>query len=243
MNIEKKEIISEIKRTATENEGKALGTNKFSKLTGIPTSAWLGKYWHRWNDALEEAGFKKNELSTAYDDSFIICCLISLTRKNKQFPIYADIKFEKRTNPSFPSYGAIRRLGKKNKLIQLVKEYATKNSEYTDVLALLPETKRENYDETSEVPCVEKTDGFVYMIKEQYSKNYKIGKTFDVPRRHREIAFELPGDLQKIHSIHTDDPTGIEAYWHKRFENRRTKGEWFALTPDDIRAFKRRKFM
>ncbi|MBF0457543.1 MAG: GIY-YIG nuclease family protein [Nitrospirae bacterium] len=117
------------------------------------------------------------------------------------------------------------------------------NSEYSDILQFLPDPKPADFKDNLETQDMEKTNGFVYMVKEQYSKKYKIGKTFDVPRRHREINLELPGDLKKIHSIQTDDPAGIEAYWHKRFEKKRTKGEWFALSHDDIKAFKRRKFM
>lgn len=238
----KEEILSEIKRTAKENEGKPLGDRAFAKITGIKQNDWRGKYWRNWGDALEESGFVRNKLNEAYSDEYMIKNIITLARKNGQFPTYADMRIEKNVNEAFPNYSAIRRLGTANQRIRLIKEYISKHSEYSDILALLP-TSLEIDDDISEVTSEEKNDGFVYMVKEQFSKQYKIGKTFDVPRRHREIALELPGDLKKVHSIRTDDPSGIEAYWHKRFENKRTNGEWFALTPDDIRAFKRRKFM
>ncbi len=239
----KEEIIFEIKRTAKENQGKPLGYKKFGKVTGISIHAWRGKYWRNWGDALKESGFEKNKADEAYDNDYIIRNIVLLTRKNERFPTYADALLEKNSNFSFPGYHAIKRLGNKNKLIELVRGYVTINDEYSDILKWLPDPETTDYDDNQNNAEFEKTDGFVYLVKEQYSKHYKIGKTFDVPRRHREIALELPGHLKKIHAIRTDDPSGIEAYWHNRFASKRTKGEWFALNSDDIRVFKKRKFM
>ena len=67
----------------------------------------------------------------------------------------------------------------------------------------------------------------------------KIGKTNDTVRRGNELRIQLPEKTDLIHSIKTDDPSGIEAYWHKRFEEKRMQGEWFNLSSADVKAFKR----
>jgi hypothetical protein len=243
MAVAKESIITEIQRTAAENDGVPLGLRAFERETGISASSWQGKYWLNWSDAVIAAGFPPNSRNEAHDRTFMLENLAKLTRKNGRFPTYADTRMEKNSNQSFPGIEAINRLGSLAERIELVRQYASENSEYSDVLGLLPEIDMHEDSPPSETDLP--SDGYVYMglLKMGRERRYKIGKTNLVERRKDQISVQLPEDLELIHAIRTDDASGIEAYWHRRFGAKRTKGEWFDLSRQDVTTFKRRKFM
>lgn len=241
---DKQKIIAEIKRTAKENDGVALGREKFFKVTGIKQSDWHGKYWRTWSDALQEAGFGANSLAAATDKNVLLLNLAKLTRKLKRFPANIDLRMERKVDSSIPSHNTFNNLGSIDERIELVRKYAADNKEFNDILPLLPESEELLVEDNTTLKIKE---GFVYMFLMQVGKekHYKIGKSVLVERRSAEVSLHLPEDVTLVHTIKTDDAYGIEAYWHERFSDKCTgQGkEWFKLTKEDIQAFKKRKFM
>lgn len=240
--MDKQHIINEIIRTATENNGKPLGREKFARITGIKDSDWYGIYWTKFGDAVKEAGFEPNKLQSAYDEAFLIECIISLIKELKKFPTSGEIRLKSYNNKEFPSHSTFSHLGNKNEKVEKVLNYCKGKSEYQDVIeicnkVLLSQEKRVDSDISKE----DLQFGYVYLMKSgQY---YKIGRSDYVEKRNYEIGIKLPEELKIIHKIKTDDPIGIEAYWHNRFADKRKRGEWFDLSNTDIKTFKRRTFM
>lgn len=239
MATSKDRILAEIRRTTEENGGTPPGAERFASLTGISVGVWRGKYWGTWSDALTEAGFTPNQPNEAYPRDRLINCLVDLTRRNRRFPSYADLRMARVADPTVPAHQAFTRLGTVAERLAMLRAYVADKPDLQDVLEFLPAPEPDAEDTSA--PGPDPVDGAVYMLK--LGKHYKIGKSFRVPQRHREIAIELPEKPDIVHVIATDDPTGIEVYWHGRFAAKRTNGEWFALDAADVRAFRRRKFM
>ena len=146
-----------------------------------------------------------------------------------------------RRDRAFPAEQAFRRLGAKSDLASKLAAYCKDREEVQAVVPLcVPHIAKstESKEEPSKGVVIV---GEVYLLKS--GRRYKIGKTNSVGRREYELSIQLPEKPVLIHVIRTDDPTGIEAYWHRRFSDRRMNGEWFELTRDDVAAFKWRKFM
>lgn len=235
-------ILQEIKRTAEANGGVPLGRHKFETETGIKKWDWYGKFWARWSDAICEAGFAPNQLTVAYEDSVLLGKYAQLARELGRVPADGDLRLKARSDSAFPSSSTFfNRFGTKPELIRRLVEYCQSQDGYDDVIRLCEEDAPRNREIPDDDGPQQEEMGFVYLIKS--GRFYKIGRTNAVGRREYELAMQLPERAKVIHSIRTDDPSGIEVYWHKRFEAKQMNGEWFELSSADITAFKRRKFM
>jgi hypothetical protein len=239
--MKREHILDEIRRIAKANGGAPPGWRKFISITGIKQSDCLGKHWARWSDALRDAGFESNELDTGYENSELIQKYAHFARELGRLPTHADMRFKTNADPEFPTEKPYRRFGAKKDFIKAVREYCATHAEYDDVLRLCETYTPRIQNEIEEPDATETEIGFVYLMKS--GKFFKIGKTNAVGRREYEIGIQMPDRPTTIHIIRTDDPTGIEEYWHKRFEKKRKGGEWFALDSNDVSAFKRRTFM
>ena len=99
----KNQIIREIQRTAQENGGRPLGRLRFLGETGIKESDWSGKYWARWSDALQEAGFGPNQMQQSYDDELLLEKFAALTPELGRVPVVASGSSRREATEHFPA--------------------------------------------------------------------------------------------------------------------------------------------
>ncbi|MBL7107089.1 MAG: GIY-YIG nuclease family protein [Phycisphaerae bacterium] len=241
--MDKEHILSEIKRTAEENGGIPLGIGRFEKETGIKAWVWRGKYWIGWGDAIAEAGYiNPNEMQSAYPDDFLVGKLMELIQELGHFPTSVEHRFKRHQDKEFPSHSTFSRFGNKRELIETVLRYCKDhnvNDKVIDICEAAAAKVKPRQRQSTESKEIE--FGFVYLMKS--GKHFKIGFSKCAERREFELKILLPEKLELIHKIKTDDPVGIEKYWHDRFKDKRKNGEWFDLSASDVKAFKQRKFM
>jgi hypothetical protein len=234
----KEDILNEIKRTTKENGGVPVGRDRFQDETGIKEYDWQ-KFWPRFGDAQRDAGFTPNKLKTAYEDTYLFEKFIELMRELQKWPIKGDIRVKRNSQPDFPNDKTFFRLGTKYNFANKLLQYA-ESKDYADVVNICKKVIMDieaKMEEKSSDSNLATSIGSVYLCKS--GRFYKIGRTNSMGRRHHEITILLPEGLMLIHEIRTDDPSGVEVYWHKRFELKRKNGEWFDLNSTDVRAFKK----
>jgi hypothetical protein len=200
-------------------------------------SDWYPHIWLRWGDALEEAGFEANRLAEKIDADVVLDRYVAFIRELGRVPLNAELKVKAKGDPTFPSHGVFDKFGGKAALLAATRERAERIGA-ADVLAVLPNATA--VTETSDLGSAKRIrTGFVYLMKS--GRHFKIGRSNSVGRREWELGIKIPIPPTTIHYIETDDPIGVEAYWHRRFADKRGEGEWFNLVPDDIASFKRWK--
>lgn len=238
----KENILNEIRRTAEENGGVPLGRERFHQVTNVKSSDWYGKIWAKWNDAIIEAGYEPNQMNTAFDDNHLLESFALFVRELGKVPTSPELRMKARNDNNFPSHNTFGRFGSKKELIGKILEFCQSDENFSDLIPIVE--KSPHILPGGNLPEIEtdlKHIGYVYLM--EFGADYKIGNSNNVERRFRELRTQMPYEGKIIHTIETGDPEGIEAYWHNFFKDKRLKGEWFQLSKEDIRYFKKRKLM
>lgn len=231
-------ILSEIRRLAAENDGKAPGQRLFEKETGIKRSQWRGKLWITWSDAIAEAGLSPNAVTAELDADRVLDCYEEACRRFQRPPTWAEWQLFARERPSFVGIHSFRRVfGDTSGAIVALRDRAVERGD-TELVSILPDVEAPS--NTADVAAsTVVSEGWVYLLRS--GEYFKVGRSDELEKRVKQISIALPEKVELVHAIQTDDP-GIEGYWHRRFADQRANGEWFKLSPDDVKAFKRRKF-
>lgn len=208
---------------------------RFEAETGIRPHEWHGVYWARWSDAIAEAGHSSNQMQGRLDQNLLIEQLVGVCRHYGRVPTFAELSlYRRQVDPGFPGGKTFEARFSKADIFRHLRQWVSGNEDSADIAAMLPDPV-EAEPRPSKPP-----EGMVYLIRS--GQHFKIGRSDELERRVKEIRVALPEAAELVHVIRTDDPPGIEAYWHRRFADRRANGEWFKLTTADVSAFRRRKF-
>ena len=77
----------------------------------------------------------------------------------------------------------------------------------------------------------EPSEGFIYVM--ECAGYYKIGWTASSPRK-RLLGVQVGSPLQVELVGVVEGSQANEAEWHQVFRDKRVRGEWFALTDEDV---------
>jgi len=177
--MDKEHILQKIQEYAEAHQGKSPGRYVIETIYGIKPTDWEGKYWPRWNDALNEAGLSPNTMKTAYDFDHLISLYIEYIREIGRLPVKAEFRIKSRKDNTFPAYDTfINHLGKKSGHPELLKRHCEKTDGYEDIIAICDNAIRlappKKHSESSPEKSTDNTvHGYVYLLKS--GKHYKIG--------------------------------------------------------------------
>lgn len=234
-----KDAILRLLRAVAAAEGGDVSYRRFTALSGLKEKQIVGVHWATWNDAKREAGLGTAVfLRPRLNEERVLPAFATLLAQLGKWPTESELRLAKRRDAQFPSVKVSRRLESDHEFLANLRAYCETKPHLASVVSLVTERSRQGYRRgTASVS----TAGYVYMMRS--GRRYKIGHTSSPSRRHREVRLDLPERTDLVHSIETDDPKGIEAYWHGRFASKRVRDtEFFELSATDVAAFKKRKF-
>lgn len=78
--------------------------------------------------------------------------------------------------------------------------------------------------------------GFVYLVRAGTGA-YKIGRSINVEKRLQSLRTQSPDPITLVHAVPVSDSVWAERFIHTRFAPHRGKGEWFALSSDQVAWF------
>ena len=237
----KDDVIRRIRELAAEWRGH-VGLRAFFTETGIKEN-WLRRQeWYcGWSNLVAEAGLESREFSVGRTPrSHIAEAVALLVEELGHWPTEDELTRARGRDKAFPSMKVIRPLRKSGELAALIVALGTQSERFAKA-AVVAQAFATAPAEASTTGPNERIVGYVYLLRS--GSRYKVGKSNDPSRRYREVRIELPDETHQVHTIPTDDPTGIEKYWHERFASKRVRNtEFFLLSAEDVQAFKRRKY-
>lgn len=101
----------------------------------------------------------------------------------------------------------------------------------------IPQPTPKHYTYTPHPVKRRNTAGWVYLLH-SVDGLYKIGRTIDPNNRLRTFSVKLPFDVKYDHLIKCNDMYALETRLHHKYADKRIKGEWFNLSPEDVEYIK-----
>lgn len=248
MAITKEELLAEINKFVSSNNGEIPGEHRFAAATRIKQSAWRGRYWARWTDAIREAGYEPNSMQQKISDDEILSHLATHIDALNRFPTSHEINLHARNTAGFPTWTTIqRRYGGMTQTAAALLEFGRSTGDVTLQNLCQARLARETPTAAPASNGERKKPikfGYVYLKYSPSLRLYKIGKANNPAKRGAGISLLLPEDLIPKHEIRTDYPYVLEKYWEHRFRDKKKQGEWYDLNSAEVAAFKkRREFM
>ena len=80
--------------------------------------------------------------------------------------------------------------------------------------------------------------GYVYVLRDLYTENYKIGYTNHPSKRIRWLEEKASGEVEYVHILESHHVKETETFLHKQFNANRTRpdSEWFQLNNPQLQA-------